>query len=320
MLAKNHPLQGGGWLSTHEDVTEQRRAEEERAVIHDQERQRRVVDAAITSFRPLAERLLGSVSECAAAMRTTATALFGSSDETSRRAESAVQAFHETSANVEERGDRGRRTVALDRRNQPSAQSHRQHRQTSHPRERAQPTTRLPVLRPVAQKIGDVVMLIRNIARPDQPARAQCTIEAARAGEAGRGFAVVAQEVKSLAVQTPRRPKRSPTTFLGVQESTAGAVEAIRHITARMQEINQYTAAVAAAVEEQNADAGAISQNVASAAHGTGHVVGVLGEVADAATETRGSAQVVREASETVESAVAICGWRSRTSSPRWRW
>ena len=44
---------------------------------------------------------------------------------------------------------------------------------------------------------------------------------------------------------------------------------------------------------------------MASAAHGTGHVVAVLGEVADAATETRGSAQVVREASETVESAVA---------------
>jgi methyl-accepting chemotaxis protein len=92
---------------------------------------------------------------------------------------------------------------------------------------------------------------------------------------------------------------------LGVQESTAGAVEAIRRITARMQEINQYTAAVASAVEQQNSATGEISQNVASAAHATGHVVGVLNEVTDAATETRGSAQVVREASETVERAVA---------------
>ena len=40
VLAKNHPLPGGGWVSTHEDVTEQRRAEEERAAIHDQEQRR----------------------------------------------------------------------------------------------------------------------------------------------------------------------------------------------------------------------------------------------------------------------------------------
>ena len=42
-----------------------------------------------------------------------------------------------------------------------------------------------------------------------------------------------------------------------------------------------------------------------SAAQGTGHVVAVLGEVAGAATETRSSAEVVRDASQTVESAVA---------------
>lgn len=33
VLAKNEPLPGGGWVSTHEDVTEQRHAEEERAAI-----------------------------------------------------------------------------------------------------------------------------------------------------------------------------------------------------------------------------------------------------------------------------------------------
>jgi methyl-accepting chemotaxis protein len=72
-----------------------------------------------------------------------------------------------------------------------------------------------------------------------------------------------------------------------------------------MQEINQYTAAVAAAVTEQNAATGEISHNVASAAEGTGHVVTVLSQVSNAASETRNSAQVVREASETVETAVA---------------
>jgi methyl-accepting chemotaxis protein len=99
VLAKNEPLPGGGWVSTHEDVTEQRRAEEERAAIDDQEQRRATVDASIASFRPRAETLLSSVS--ASAMQATAAALFGSSDQTTQRTESAVEAFNEASSNVE---------------------------------------------------------------------------------------------------------------------------------------------------------------------------------------------------------------------------
>jgi methyl-accepting chemotaxis protein len=72
-----------------------------------------------------------------------------------------------------------------------------------------------------------------------------------------------------------------------------------------MQEINQYTGAVSASVQEQNAATGEISHNVASAAAGTSHVVTVLGEVTGAASETRSSAQIVLSASETVASAVS---------------
>jgi methyl-accepting chemotaxis protein len=38
VLAKNDLSPDGGWVSTHEDVTEQRRAEEERAAIRDQDK------------------------------------------------------------------------------------------------------------------------------------------------------------------------------------------------------------------------------------------------------------------------------------------
>ena len=304
VLAKNEPLPGGGWLSTHEDVTEQRRAEEERASIRGQEQRRSIIDAAIASFRPAVESLLSSVGNSAAAMRSTAAALFGFSDRTSQRAESAVQAFNEASTNVETAA------IATDELSRSIGEISRQLTSTSHivalaTQEARATDDEIAGLASGAQKIGDVVKLIRDIAGQTNLLALNATIEAARAGEAGKGFAVVAAEVKSLAVQTAKATEDIANHILAVQNSTTGAVDAIRQIAVRMQQINQFTAAVAASVEQQNSATGEISHNVASAAKGTGHVVSVLGEVAHAATATRSSAEVVRDASQAVETAVA---------------
>jgi methyl-accepting chemotaxis protein len=304
VCATNEPLPGGGWVSTHEDVTEQRWAEEERAASHGQEQRRAAIATAIAMFRPQVEKLLSSVSGSATAMRSTAVTLLGSSDQTSQRAESAVQAFHKASSNVETAA------VAADELSHSISEISRQLTQTSDivklATEEARATDgEIAGLVDGAQKIGDIIKLIRNIAGQTNLLALNATIEAARAGEAGRGFAVVASEVKSLAVQTAKATEDIANHILGVQTSTGGAVDAIRQIATRMQEINEYTTAVAAAVEQQNSATGEISHNVASAAQGTGHVVAVLGEVAGAATETRASAEVVRDASQTVETAVA---------------
>jgi len=304
VLAKNEPLGDGGWVSTHEDVTEQRRAVEERASIRDQESRRAAIDTAIAAFRPQAEGLLSGVSASAGNMRETARSLFGSSEQTTERAARAVQTFNETSDNVETAA------VAADELSRSIAEISRQLTHTNgivgHATEEARATdAEIASLAAGAQKIGDVVKLIRNIAGQTNLLALNATIEAARAGEAGRGFAVVAAEVKSLAVQTAKATEDIANHILAVQDSTSGAVEAIRQIAARMQEINQHTGAVAASVDQQNAATGEISHNVASAAHGASRVVAVLSEVAGAATETRTSAEVVRNASETVEQAVA---------------
>ena len=203
VLAKNLKLPNGGWLSTHEDVTAQRRAEEERAVIRGQEQRRAAVDTSIASFQPRAETLLSSVSDSAAAMRSTAGALFGFSDQTRQRAESAVEAFNEASSNVE--------TAAVAAEELASSIDEIS-RQLTHTNdivalatEEARSTDgEIASLADGAQKIDDVVALIRNIAGQTNLLALNATIEAARAGDAGKGFAVVAAEVKSLAVQTAK--------------------------------------------------------------------------------------------------------------------
>jgi methyl-accepting chemotaxis protein len=155
------------------------------------------------------------------------------------------------------------------------------------------------------QKIGNVTRLIRNIAGQTNLLALNATIEAARAGEAGRGFAVVASEVKSLAVQTAKATEDISNQIQEVQNSTGKAVEAIGLIALRMREIENYTAAVAASVQQQNAATSEISQNVNSAAEGAKLIVTVLSEVGGATTETKQLAQMVLAASESVEEAAS---------------
>ena len=300
----NQPVAGGGWVGTHEDVTEQRQLEKERDEMAALEKRRAMVEAAISAFRREMNGLLKTVGDSAQAMKSTATTLSDSSGETSQHAEGAVHASSEASSSVKTAA------VATDELSTSIGEiGHQLELTNSVVRmavSEAQATDdEIEALAAAAQKIGDVVKLIRDIAGQTNLHALNATIEAARAGESGRGFAVVASEVKTLAVQTANATEDIAGQILAVQSSTSGAVEAIRRIAERMQEINGYTSAVAASVEQQSAATGQISCNVASAADGTTVVTSVLGKVADAATQTRSSARIMLEASQAVEQAVS---------------
>jgi methyl-accepting chemotaxis protein len=304
LLVTNHPMKGGGWIGTHEDITERRQAELQRTTMQHQEARRAVIENAISAFRERVENLLRTVTDSAGEMRLTAAGLFSASGHTSQRAESAVHKSNEASSNVEIAA------IAADEMSSSIAEIGRRLNQTTEVVRvavgEAQLTNQdIGALAQGAQKIGDVTNLIRNIAGQTNLLALNATIEAARAGEAGRGFAVVASEVKSLAVQTAKATEDISSQILEVQNSTGKAVEAIGRIAHRMQEIDNYTAAVAASVQQQNAATSAISKNVTSAADGAKLIVSVLSEVAGATTETQHSAQTVLAASESVEQAAA---------------
>ncbi len=150
-----------------------------------------------------------------------------------------------------------------------------------------------------AEKIGQVVGLITDIASQTNLLALNATIEAARAGEAGRGFAVVASEVKNLANQTGRATEEIGTQITQIQAATREAVEAIRGIAATIEEVSGIATAIAAAVEEQGAATSEIARNVQQTLHATQSVTTSIGDVSRAASETgQAAGQVLGAANE----------------------
>jgi methyl-accepting chemotaxis protein len=137
-----------------------------------------------------------------------------------------------------------------------------------------------------AQKIGQVVSLITDIASQTNLLALNATIEAARAGEAGKGFAVVANEVKSLANQTTRATDDISQQIGDIQRATLEAVKAIEGISGRISNISEVSASVASAVEEQGAATQEIARNVQQAAADAHSVSDNVAGVQKAANET----------------------------------
>jgi len=164
--------------------------------------------------------------------------------------------------------------------------------------------THVAGLAEAASQIGQVVNLISDVAKQTNLLALNATIEAARAGEAGKGFAVVANEVKTLANQTASATEEIARRIESIQSATQDAVDAISGIGAVIGQLNETSAAIAAAVEEQTAATGEISHNAQRASEGTQESTASIGAVSSSSKTTGEYARSVQSSSEQVRARI----------------
>ncbi len=247
------------------------------------------------------QNVLGIVESVAAAateLETTAQTMARTAEHTSEKSTTVSAAAEEATANV---------SVVATAADEMGSSVSEIAQQVSHSTEiaskaveRAQTTNdTIESLARAAEKIGEVVNMISDIAEQTNLLALNATIESARAGEAGRGFAVVASEVKSLATQTAKATEDIAGQIQSMQQITGQSVEAIGEIRSTIDEMNEVSVAINAAVEEQAAATQEIARNTQEAATGTQDVSRNIVQVLEGANETgAASGNVVDAAGE----------------------
>ena len=236
------------------------------------------------------------VSSAAVEMQATSKTMAATAEETRRQSNSAAERAIQTSNNVNSVASATEQLSASV--SEITQQVSYSTKMTGQAFENAQETNhKVQSLADAAQKIGDIIDLINDIAGQTNLLALNATIEAARAGEAGKGFAVVASEVKNLANETAKATESVTAQINSIQSSTAESVKAIDGICKVIDELNQTSTKIAVAVEQQRGAAREIADNVGRAALATKEMSANIGEVSLASVETGQSSEQVLDAS-----------------------
>jgi len=258
--------------------------------------------AAMMELADKFEAQVGSViralSEAAENMQARSHILNTNVDSTNVRASSVAAAAEQASGNVEAVASAAEELTASIREIAGQVANSASAVQASNARAEIS-SQQLDRLNTAVAGVDEIVQAINAVADQTNLLALNATIEAARAGEAGKGFAVVASEVKQLATQTQKLTEQIAERLSEIGSTSNDAIAATRDIIGQVQEIDRTTQALSAAVEEQSAATGEISNNAQQAAEGARSVTSDI-------TEIQGSVQKTSTVSEEVNTAAGV--------------
>jgi len=149
-------------------------------------------------------------------------------------------------------------------------------------------------------QITEVLQLITTIASRTNLLALNATIESARAGEAGKGFAVVASEVKQLANQTAQATSQIGTQIGSIQQVSGSVTQSVRNLVSTIAQVEDVSAAIAAAVEEQGVTTRSIAERIQLVAKQTAEASRNMEGLLAAAQETEASGTELKAAAEQI--------------------
>jgi methyl-accepting chemotaxis protein len=238
--------------------------------------------ATVTEMQASAQ----SMSEISANTSTQSNVVADAAQSSAQNVESVAAATEEFSASISEVSQQVNRSAELSR--------------TAVDRANAADKT-IHTLSEAADRINQVVGLINDIADQTNLLALNATIEAARAGDAGKGFAVVAGEVKNLANQTARATQEIVQQIKGMQNATDDAVVAIGEVSVTINQVEESSAVIAEAIEQQRAAVLEISSSVQEGVRGVHTVAEIIIEVSEGANATSAASEQIHAASSELQ-------------------